>query len=104
MEEKFFELEFLLSNLSKGKEYFLDFVNSGKLEAGIIRLSPGQKDTQNKHDRDELYYVIEGEGYIQVGSKNYNIKEGSIIFVPAEMCHRFFQNIRDLLVLYVFGA
>jgi mannose-6-phosphate isomerase-like protein (cupin superfamily) len=104
MEEKIYDIEFLLSNLSAGEDYFLDFVNSGKLEAGIIKLSPGQEDTQNKHDRDELYYIIEGDGYIQIGSKNYKVKEGSVIFVPAMKGHRFFQNRTNFLVLYVFGA
>jgi mannose-6-phosphate isomerase-like protein (cupin superfamily) len=104
MEEKIYDIEFLLTNLSKGEDYFLDFVNSGRLEAGIIRLSPGQEDTQNKHDKDELYYIIEGDGCVQIESKNYKVKKGSVIFVPARKCHKFFQNITNLIVLYVFGA
>jgi len=102
-EEKAFELDELVSQLEKEGGYFLDFLKVRDLEAGIIVLHPGGKDTQEPHSADELYYVIEGSGFIELEKNKRPIKKGSIIFVPANMRHRFSGNKNDLVVLYMFA-
>ncbi|MCI0564056.1 MAG: dimethylsulfonioproprionate lyase family protein [Nitrososphaera sp.] len=102
-EEKVFELQNLVSRLEKKGSYFLDFLKVRDLEAGVILLHPGEKDTQESHSADELYYVIEGRGWMELGKNKHQVKKGSIIFVPAGMHHRFLDNEDDLVVLYVFA-
>jgi len=102
-EEKAFELQDLVSQLEKDGGYFLDFLKVRNLEAGIIVLHPGEKDTQEPHSADELYYVIEGSGFIELVKNRQPVKKGSIIFVPAKMRHRFCDNKDDLVVLYIFA-
>ena len=102
--EKAFELQDLMSRLEKEGGYFLDFLKMRDLEAGIIVLRPGEEDTQEPHPADELYYVIEGSGFIELGKGRRPVKKGSIIFVPARMQHRFYGNREDLVVLYVFAG
>ena len=103
-EEKYFELERLFTKLEKEGGYFLDFLRTGSLEAGLIVLPPGTQDTQGPHSADELYFVIEGSGFIELGKDKREIKRGSIIFVPAKMQHRFSGNTENLTVLYVFAG
>ena len=100
--KKAFELQDLVSRLEKEGGYFLDFLKMRDMEAGIIVLRPGEEDTQEPHPADELYYVIEGSGFIELGKGRRPVKEGSIVFVPAGMHHRFYGNREDLVVLYVF--
>ena len=102
--EKSYELQDLVSRLEKEGGYFLDFLKAGKLEAGIIVLHAREDDTQQPHPVDELYYIVEGEGFIELGMKKRAIKKGSIIFVPAKLRHKFYGNENDLVVLYVFPA
>ncbi|SRR5690606_22796094 len=104
-EERTFELQDLVKQLEKEGGYFLDFLKVRDLEAGIIVLRPGEKDTQEPHSADELYYVIEGSGFIELGKdrRQHPVRKGSIIFVPAEMHHRFYGNKEDLVVLYMFA-
>jgi mannose-6-phosphate isomerase-like protein (cupin superfamily) len=101
--EKVFEMQDLVKQLEKEGGYFLDFLKVRDLEAGIIVLHPGEKDTQEPHSADELYYVIEGTGFIELGKTNKPVKKGSIIFVPAGLHHRFYGNKEDLVVLYMFA-
>ena len=82
--------------------YFLDVMHTSSFEVGILRLNPGQKDTQGQHSSDELYFVIEGEGFISIQGKDRNIKKGSCIFIPSNMNHHFHGNKDRLIVLYVF--
>jgi len=102
-EEKVFELQDLVSRLEKEGGYFLDFLKIRDLEAGIIVLHPGEKDTQESHSADELYYVIEGSSFLELGKCKRSVRKGSIIFVPAKKRHRFYGNKEDLMVLYMFA-
>ena len=93
----------LVARLEKKGGYFLDFLKIRDLEAGIIVLRPGEKDAQEPHSADELYYVIEGRGKMKLGKTRKSVGEGSIVFVPAGMRHRFYGNSEELVVLYVFA-
>jgi mannose-6-phosphate isomerase-like protein (cupin superfamily) len=99
-----FELSDLTAQLKEEGGYFLDFLKVRNLEAGIIVLGPNEKDTQEPHSEDELYYVISGSGWMELGAKKTPVNEGSIIFVPKGMHHRFYGNDTDLVVLYMFAA
>ena len=96
-----YELENILSTLDNDG-YFVDFLNTRSLEAGIIRLRVDQLDTQTSHPIDELYYVIEGEGYLRINGKNHVVHKGTVIFVSANSEHNFHGNQADLIVLYIF--
>jgi mannose-6-phosphate isomerase-like protein (cupin superfamily) len=103
-EGRVFELAQLATKLDKEGGYFLDFLKVRNLEAGIIVLHPNEADTQEPHSDDELYYVIKGNAWMEMGKKKIQVKEGSIIFIPAGLQHRFYGNVVDLVVLYMFAA
>jgi mannose-6-phosphate isomerase-like protein (cupin superfamily) len=74
------------------------------LQAGILRLRLGEIDTQEPHSTDEVYFVLEGDGFIEIGNKSYEIKKDLFIYVPAEVKHRFHGNTQEILVLYFFSG
>jgi mannose-6-phosphate isomerase-like protein (cupin superfamily) len=102
-EEKVFDLQNLLTQLENKGGYFLDFLKVRNLEAGIIVLHPEQEDTQEPHSADELYYIIEGTGSMELGKMIISVKKGSMVFVPARLPHKFYGNKEDLVVLYMFA-
>ena len=104
--DKIFDLESILLKLDKKDDstYFLDFLLNNSFEAGVLRLNPGQKDTQGPHSEDELYFVMEGKGYINILEENQEIRKGSCIFVPSKTKHYFHGNKERLVVLYVFNV
>jgi mannose-6-phosphate isomerase-like protein (cupin superfamily) len=101
---KIYRLHEILSHMGNSKEdYYLEFLGTKSLDAGIIRLHEGQSDRQSPHSIDEIYYVIEGEGLISINGKNHQINKGSLVFVPANTEHRFHGNKADMIILYVFA-
>ncbi len=94
----------LLSDLDKFGGYFIDFITTRHIEAGVLRLRRNEKDTQQPHLVDEVYFVIDGNGLININGENYSIKEGTSIFVPARTEHRFHSNSEDLVVFYALGS
>jgi mannose-6-phosphate isomerase-like protein (cupin superfamily) len=83
--------------------YFIDIMHTNSFDVGILRLNPGQKDTQAPHQADELYFVIEGEGFITIQGKDHEIRKGSCIFIPSKIKHYFHGNKERLIVLYIFS-
>jgi mannose-6-phosphate isomerase-like protein (cupin superfamily) len=83
MNLKVFELNNLLCQLEGQGGHIIDFIRTRGIQAGVIRLHAGEKDTQEPHSVDEVYYVIEGNGYINLDGKDHQLSQGTCIFVPA---------------------
>ena len=69
------------------------------LEVGVYVLVAPEPDTQEPHDRDEVYVVLEGEGVLTVEGKELQLGPGDAAFVAAGDEHRFSRYER--LVLFV---
>ncbi|HYL67507.1 MAG TPA: cupin domain-containing protein [Nitrosopumilaceae archaeon] len=99
-----FDTNQFLKDISKGKSYFHTFINKENLAAGIILLKPGDKDTQGPHDSDEIYYIIRGDGFLNIDGKDHSISEGMSYYVAKNIQHKFHGNKKELVVLYFFGG
>jgi mannose-6-phosphate isomerase-like protein (cupin superfamily) len=100
--ESFYELDDILSTIAED-EYYADFLNTKSLEAGIIRLRKGQKDTQTSHPLDEIYYIIKGEGHIRINGKDRRVGPGTILYIQSGVEHNFYGNQGDLIIFYAFS-
>ncbi len=82
---------------------YVDFLASDKLSVGLAVWRKGKPDRQRPHQEDEVYYVISGRGVIRVADEDRPVKEGSLVFVAAQVPHHFHDIEEDLRVL-VFWA
>jgi len=99
-----FDIKEYVKNIPKSGAYFHTFINKENLAAGVLRLAPGEDDTQTPHDSDEIYYIIEGDGFLNISGKDYPLREGKAYFVGKKVEHKFHGNKRELVVLYFFGG
>lgn len=70
MNEKIIDLKELFSKMDLDNSEFLNFFDLRHLQAGILRLKPGERDRQEPHSSDEIYLVLEGNGFIEIGKKH----------------------------------
>ena len=103
MKIKFDTIEYL-NKLKKRNSYFHTFINRESLAAGILFLKPGEDDTQDPHDSDEIYYILDGNGFLDINGESYRLKKGQAYFVANDVPHHFYGNTKNLLVLYFFGG
>jgi mannose-6-phosphate isomerase-like protein (cupin superfamily) len=82
---------------------YVDFLASDKLSVGLAVWPAGSTDRQRPHREDEVYYVLSGRGTIRVADEDRPVQPGSLVFVGAEVEHRFHDIEEDLRVL-VFWA
>ena len=78
-----------IRKINKGNSYFDTFLNKESLAAGILILKPGEEDTQLPHDSDELYYILDGDGFLKIKNKDY-VKKGQSIFCTKRYKTLFF--------------
>ena len=99
-----FDLSTYLEKIKKSSSYFYTFINRDRLAAGILVLQAGEKDTQEPHDNDEVYYIISGDGFLKIKDKDYEISKDKLFFVAKGVDHFFHGNKTELKVLYFFGG
>jgi mannose-6-phosphate isomerase-like protein (cupin superfamily) len=103
MKEKFFQIDQLdQQRVDAGKSY-LEFLRVSAMSAGVYTLPAGGTDPQKPHQEDEMYYVVRGRARIRVGAEDRGITQGSLIFVAAEVEHRFYEIVEELVVLVFFA-
>jgi quercetin dioxygenase-like cupin family protein len=66
-------------------------------------LPVGAVDHQKPHREDEIYYVIRGRARFQAGPDDKEVSAGSVLFVAAEIGHRFYDITEELEALVFFA-
>ena len=99
-----YDLETYLEKIKESSSYFSTFIDKDSLAAGVMLLSPGEKDTQEPHENDEVYFIISGNGFLKINDKDHKVSKNKLFFVGKNVKHFFHGNSEDLQVLYFFGG
>jgi mannose-6-phosphate isomerase-like protein (cupin superfamily) len=97
------ELEDVLATIAGGERPYHEVMRTHDLSVGVYVLDAGATDHQNPHTEDEVYYVVAGRATITVGAEERPVQAGSIVFVDADVPHRFHDITEQLVILVVFG-
>ena len=98
-----FHIDDLSRQRTKKDKLYLEFLRVPAMSAGVYVLQKGGTDPQKPHHEDEMYYVIRGRAHMQMGSDHAEVHAGSVIFVEAELEHRFYDIQEELEVLVFFA-
>jgi mannose-6-phosphate isomerase-like protein (cupin superfamily) len=98
-----FETESIERQRRQADKTYLEFLRESSMSAGFYVLGAGTVDQQSPHREDELYYVVRGKGRMRAGSEDHYVGPGSIIFIAAEVDHRFYDIEEELTVLVFFA-
>ncbi len=98
-----FEIFELIADQQQSGKNYVEFLRVPALSVGLYALPAGGVDSQQPHNEDEVYYVINGKGSILVAGENREVKPGSVIFVAAGVEHRFHSITEDLKILVFFA-
>jgi quercetin dioxygenase-like cupin family protein len=82
---------------------YLEFLRIPAMSAGLYVLPAGATDLQRPHPEDEMYYVVRGRARFRAGKDDQEVSAGSVIFVAAEVEHRFYDIAEELAVLVFFA-
>ena len=81
-----------------GKLY-REFLRVASMSAGLYVLAAGASDLQRPHHEDEMYYVVRGRARFRAGDEDQEVSAGSLLFIAAEVEHRFYDIAEELAAL-----
>jgi quercetin dioxygenase-like cupin family protein len=87
---------------ASGKLY-REFLRVPAMSAGLYVLPAGATDSQRPHHEDEMYYVVRGRARFRADKEDVEVSAGSVLFVAAEVEHRFYDIAEELAVLVFFA-
>lgn len=94
----------------RGLVYWKTLISAGvtqseQLTVGLASISPGEALHEHRHLQAEIYFVLEGNGMVRVGSEARPIEAGSAVFVPGNTVHACENTgASDLRFAYVLAA
>jgi mannose-6-phosphate isomerase-like protein (cupin superfamily) len=98
-----FHLSELNAERNKSGKLYLEFLRVPNLSTGLYVLEAGATDPQQPHSEDEVYIIMQGKGKIKVADEVFPVSNGSIVYVSANVEHKFFE-IEERLEVLVFFA
>lgn len=94
--------------------FFEDFPEFGAVKPDSMRsfmgfsrvlIKPGTTNEMHVHeDQEQVYFVLQGEGVIQIGDEKADVKAGDSIFLPVNEPHGFVNNSDKLVILLMIGT
>jgi mannose-6-phosphate isomerase-like protein (cupin superfamily) len=98
-----YQLAGLMAQQQASGKLYLEFLRVPAISMGVYTLPAGSADPQQPHTEDEVYYVTHGAATIRVGDEDRPVSPGSIVYVAANVDHRFHTITEDLTVLVFFA-
>ena len=80
-------------------ERYVELFQHGTLSVELY--APRGRDPQDPHTRDEVYVVVTGRGQFRNGAERHPFGPGDVLFVPAQVEHRF-EEFSDDFAAWVF--
>lgn len=80
-----------------------DSCGANDMATGLWWLAPGHQSEPDIHpDAPEVYFVVAGEGILELEEERYPVKQGMTVYIPAGVKHQTFNTGTQELCYYFF--
>ena len=77
---------------TKTREYRLIFPESGfpnrTLFLTLMEVAPGEATCLHRHNCEEVFFIVEGKGKVEVEGQLYEVEQGCGVYIPPNAKHR----------------
>ncbi len=78
---------------------------SSGMTAGVIEMLPGALGKLHWHAQSEIYFVLSGEGEVEIQNSKHLLKQETVVFIPGNSPHALTNTgTESLRIFYVFAA
>jgi mannose-6-phosphate isomerase-like protein (cupin superfamily) len=75
------------------------------MTAGVIDMLPGAVGKLHWHAQAEIYFVLSGQGRVEIDGISHALKSESLVFIPGNAPHALTNTGQeDLRIFYIFAA
>ena len=62
-------------------------VEGDRIIVGLMRMKAGTGAEPHSHPNEQWVYVLEGTFHAKIGGKEFDVKPGSVVYIPANTIH-----------------
>jgi quercetin dioxygenase-like cupin family protein len=95
---EFSQKDSLLDTIEKRQRVKKNVLKTKKFNIVLICLESGQEIPPRSEPYEVCFYIIDGSGTFTVGEEKYDLAEGNIVFVPANVVRGIKSNKRLTLL------
>jgi mannose-6-phosphate isomerase-like protein (cupin superfamily) len=95
-----YELNHVVNQLRGSEKCWTSCFEKPGFEFGVLRLGVNEKDSQQSHSSDEVYFIIAGDGFLHIDGQNFKVEKNVALFVPRNKVHYFHSNTEELIAFY----
>ena len=99
-----FDFKEMVEAIRQSNTYYNSFIDAQNMDIGILVLKPGEEDIQKPHTKDEIYFILQGDGYMVIDKENVPIKEKTFYLIKKNTFHKFFSNKKEIIAIYFLGC
>ena len=72
---------------------------------GVCNIPPGEILIKHRHPKEEVYYILTGQGVVEIDGEATPVSDGAAVFIPNNSAHSL-KNVgtEQLKFLYTFPA
>lgn len=75
------------------------------LKLWIMTIKPGGDNKRHVHENiEQAYFVLEGEGIVEVGGEKRRVKAWDVIYLPPKVPHAFYNDTEKPCIVIGIGA
>ena len=100
---QFYDVDEIDLHRKQSARSYEEFLRRPAMSAGLYVLPVGGVDPQKPHHEGEVYYVVRGKARFKADTEDQPVAAGSVIFVAAEVEHRFYDITEELQILVFFA-
>lgn len=67
---------------------------------GLVEVDKGMHTPLHQHNCEEVYYILDGRGYVEVDGVKYEFEAGDAVYIKENSLHRVF-NTGDVTLRYL---
>jgi len=62
-------------------------VEGDRMIVGLIRMKAGTGAEDHSHPNEQWIYILQGTFHAKIGDKEFDVKPGSVVYIPANTIH-----------------
>ncbi len=71
---------------------------------GLVEVEPGHSTPLHRHRCEEVYYIVQGSGVVEVEGERHEISAGDAVYIPVNARHRVINTGRETLRYVAVGG
>jgi mannose-6-phosphate isomerase-like protein (cupin superfamily) len=95
-----YELNQVVNQLRSSEKYWSSCFEQPGFEFGVLRLGVDEKDSQQPHSSDEVYFIIAGNGFLHIDGQNFEVEKNMAFLIPRNTVHYFHSNTEEVIAFY----